>query len=374
MSKAEEDSQLRKKAQKKREDDTIDNNNSKTYLPERYAGETALRKAKLQAKRCRKLTQDNLDHLNKTTSHDFNVKDQENLCVKTSLERLPIKSLFVNPPSPPSPPPEPSLFLTVLPPELRRLIYLYLLTTSKPIHGGELLEDARTTIIIPATTPPILNLGISATFLRTCRAIYTEALPILYQENKFAFSKVSLLHVFRIKGLTMSRTPQDSPYQKSKSMLRYLDSISTHDFAFNPEPQGRLGWLRTVSLRFRHSGRPASLRGMRSPPGDETDWLGGYPDPWTEFLNEERYADILGYVSFPALKKLVLDFSDWELKPSEGLRVRAFEVRFEGEEGLRELTTVGLSHEGTIEAFRGRLLGRGGVMRVLERGVLGGVV
>jgi len=116
MSKVEEDSQLRKTAQKKREDDIIDNNNSKTDLPERYAGETALRRAKLQAKRCKKLTQDNLDHLNKTTSHDFDVKDPENLRAKTRLERLPIKSLFVNPPSPPSPPPEPSLFLTVPPP------------------------------------------------------------------------------------------------------------------------------------------------------------------------------------------------------------------------------------------------------------------
>lgn len=157
-------------------------------------------------------------------------------------------------------------------------------------------------------------------------------------------------------------------------MLRYLDSISTHDFAFNPEPQGRLGWLRTVSLRFRHSGRPASLRGMRSPSGNETEWLSGHLDHWTEFLNEERYADVAGYITFPALKNLVLDFSDWELKPDEALRVRVFEARFRGEKGLRSLTTVGLSHGGTVEALRGRLLGRGGVMKVLERGALGGVV
>ncbi len=104
------------------------------------------------------------------------------------------------------------------------------------------------------------------------------------------------------------------------------------------------------------------------------EWLGGHLDPWTEFLNEERYADVAGYITFPALKHLVLDFSDWELKPSEGLRIRAFETRFRGEEGLRSLTTVGLSHGGTVEAFRGRLLGTGGVMKVLERGALGGVV
>ena len=108
--------------------------------------------------------------------------------------------------------------------------------------------------------------------------------------------------------------------------------------------------------------------------GDDTDLLCGLLDPWLEFLNEERYADVAGYVTFPALRTLILDFSDWELKRSEGLHVRAFEVRFRGKEGLRELTTVGLSHEGTVEAFRARLLGKGGVIKVLKRGALGGVV
>lgn len=371
-SKAQEDYELGKKALEKPGADTIANK-SKIDLPERFAGDTALRKAKLQAKRGRKFTQDHLDHLNRITSHAVNAKDLDNLRAKMRIERLPIKLRSTNYPSPSSQAPKPRLLFIALPFELRRLIYLHLLTTPKPIHGGELLEDARTTIIVPAVVPPILDLSISAAILRTCRSIYTEALPILYQENCFLFSKVSMLLIFRVKGLVISRTPGDVPIKRSKSMLQYLDSISTHDFAFNAEPQGRLCLLRNVHLRFRYPGRAPSLRGMRSPLRDDLDWVGGFTDPWSDFLNEERYADdVAGYVTFPALKNLVLDFSDWELKPCEGLRIRIFERRFRGEEGLRELTTVGLGHAETIEAFRGMLLGSGGVMKVLERGAFAG--
>lgn len=360
-SKAREDYELCKRTLKKLGADAIDNN-SKTDLSEHRAGGNALRK----------LTQDQFDHLSRTTSHDFNAKDLENLRARTRLERLPINSLSPGYPWPSSQPPKPN-FLTMLPFELRRFIYLHLLTTPKPIYSGELLLDARTTIITPADVPPSLNLSISSTFLRTCRAIYTEALPILYQENCFVFSKVSMLHMFRAKGLAISRNRQDSPYENNKSTSQYLDSISAHDFAFNAEPQGRLCLLRKVHLRFKYPGRSPNLRGMRSPLRDDMEWYYAPSDPWTDFLNEGRYADaddVAGYITFPALRNLVLDFSEWDLKPSESLRIRVFERRFRGEGGLRELTTVGLSHEGTIEAFRERLLARGGVMRVLERGAL----
>lgn len=378
---AKEDHQHRGMAQKKPEAGGSDNN-SKTDLPQNCIDDNDPKKPERKAGTLKEPTPDNLDSLDHTVEREINAKHLESISPQQSassranLERLiSQKQLEAILPSTNAPPPSslfprPSLLLTILPPELRRLIYLHLLTTPKPIHGGELLEDARTTIIIPATVPPTLTLRISAIVLRTCRTIYTEALPILYQENCFSFSKVSMLRIFRSKGLVMSQTP----LHKSKSVLRYLDSISAHDFAFNPEPQGRLCLLRNVHLRFRHSGRPASLRGMRSPSGDEMEWLGGHLDHWTGFLNEERYADGAGYVTFPALKKLVVDFSDWELKPDEGLRVRVFEARFRGEKGLRSLTTVGLSHGGTVEALRGRLLGRGEAMRVLERGALGGVV
>jgi len=359
--------------------------NSKTNLSGRSADVNTPKNPKRKARTFKETTLDDLGHLNNTDKREINAKDLERMFPQPSassranFERLiSQKQLGVQLPSPNAPfpsfrDPKPCLFLDILPPEIRRLIYRNLLCTPKIIPGGELVEDKRTAIIIPDAVPPTMNLSIDATFLRACRAIYSEALPILYQDNWFGFSKVSMLRVFRTKGLPITQTPSDSPY-KNKSVLRYLDSISAHDFAFNPEPQGRLCLLRNLHLKLSHSGRSASLRGMRSPSWDDTEWHPAYHDHWSAFLNEERYTDVVGYVTFPALKHLVLDFSDWELQPDEGLRVRAFKTRFRGEEGLRILTSVGLSHGATIRAFGEKLLGKEGKMRVLERGASVGVV
>ena len=88
-----------------------------------------------------------------------------------------------------------------LPPEIRHLIYCQLLLTSKTIRGGELVKDRRTTVVVPDDRPAAMQLGIDATFLRTCRKMYYEALPILYKDNTFGFSEVSMLKIFRRKGL-----------------------------------------------------------------------------------------------------------------------------------------------------------------------------
>ena len=72
------------------------------------------------------------------------------------------------------------------------------------------------------------------------------------------------------------------------------------------------------------------------------------------------------------LANLVLDFSAWDLKPNEGLRIRGFVDKFRGEDGLRTLTTVGMTHRPTIQWLQAKLLGQDGKMRVLERDVLTG--
>ena len=113
-----------------------------------------------------------------------------------------------------SPKRQTSPFFTILPPEIRHVIYSESLCTAKIIRGGELVEDKRTAVIIDDVRPSAMDLGIDATFLRTCWKIYREALPILYQDNWFGFSQVRMLKTFRTKGLALkgrSVTPYRAP-------------------------------------------------------------------------------------------------------------------------------------------------------------------
>lgn len=252
-------------------------------------------------------------------------------------------------------------FLEVFPLEIRRLIYQHLLHTPLTIRGGELVEDACSTVIVPDKPPPAMALGIDSAFLRICRKVYSEALPILYQENRFTFTQVSMLRIFRSKGL-----PEKGQKGLSKSLCLRQKPI----FGFRAQPQGRLSLLRNVHLKFEHNPRYSSLRGTHGLATGDADSERvnlKIQDRWADFLGEEMYDQLKGYVAFPALRRLVLDFSDWKLKRDEGLRIRAFVDKFRGKEGLRMLRTVGLRHEPTIELMRQRMLGSGGVMEVLPR-------
>ena len=67
-------------------------------------------------------------------------------------------------------------------------------------------------------------------------------------------------------------------------------------------------------------------------PSSLDNWSYGHSQ-WAEFFHENRYADPDGYVSFPSLESLVLDFSAWNLGPHHGLAVSLsqlpeFEFRF----------------------------------------------
>ena len=92
-------------------------------------------------------------------------------------------------------------FLRALPFEIRLLIYRQMLTTPKTVRGGELVTDKQHSLIIPSNRPAIFSLGIDATFLRTCKQIYLEALPVLYQNNTFGFSEVQMIETFKRNGL-----------------------------------------------------------------------------------------------------------------------------------------------------------------------------
>lgn len=94
-------------------------------------------------------------------------------------------------------------FLEILPAELRQQIYRELLHSPRSIHGGELVEEKATALVVPDTVQAYQILAIDATILRTCRKVYQEALPILYQVNQFGFRDVRSLWAFRSGGLRL---------------------------------------------------------------------------------------------------------------------------------------------------------------------------
>ena len=171
------------------------------------------------------------------------------------------------------------------------MIYRHLLVSAEPIVGAEKLIGDQTAVLL-RNYHPIPD--IDATILRTCRAVYEEGVNILYRWNKFHFSDSRAIKIFKETHL-LSRSclpPQ----------IKYY---------------GRLALLRSVSLKIAHPNgadmmnlnvRRAFIWGT---------WL-------TEFFSVEgrlnRYSSAY-QVGFPALEKLRLDFTDWQLAADEGLRV-----------------------------------------------------
>lgn len=214
--------------------------------------------------------------------------------------------------APPTANPRPSTvvcpILEILPPELRLHVYKELLVSPKIIRGGELVEDKLWSTIVRDQLPPGKVLNIDSTFLRTCSTIYNEALPVLYQHNWFGFTEVIMLRSFRTKGLP---TGSNSVWSCAdhRDGLCHPHQVPAPRFVFRPEVQGRLCLVRKLHLRFRHSQQAIAIRG----------WLPGVAsaqfdprqgiDQWSAWLNEERYHDPAGFVTFPELVELVLDFS-----------------------------------------------------------------
>ena len=85
-------------------------------------------------------------------------------------------------------------------------------------------------------------------------------------------------------------------------------------FNFEPAPQGRFSLVRKLHLRFGDDPRPSTGHGRHRHYFE--------PNQWSKFLHENPYEEKGKYTYFPSLVHLVLDFSDWKLKPGEGIAVR----------------------------------------------------
>ena len=92
------------------------------------------------------------------------------------------------------------MFFSKLPPEIRALIYLRVLTTTALLNAGAEIEKVAYTLTTDDNDPSHTS-DIDSAVMRTCRKMYQETLPVLYGENKFVFRRPEDLEAFRTGSL-----------------------------------------------------------------------------------------------------------------------------------------------------------------------------
>ena len=135
-------------------------------------------------------------------------------------------------------------------------------------------------------------LAIDAALLRTCKDIYSETIHILYGSNCFVFFHPSDMKEFAHTGL--GATPFGSYNKKSTPS----DAISNARY-------GRLAMVQHVIVSF--------CNGM---PGNNTEQCSS----WFDFFYPPEKQDQL--VGFPALLRLTLDFTQWQLDRQDASEIR----------------------------------------------------
>ncbi|KAL8804587.1 MAG: hypothetical protein Q9223_005983 [Gallowayella weberi] len=278
------------------------------------------------------------------------------------LLELPSTKPFSKPlPSPPSsdtpstPCGRPLSFQT-LPLEIKRMIYKDLLTSAKPIQKPHKLVCNKRSIMLDSIQPVK---DIDSSILRVCRAIYLEALPILYGQNTFEFSKPRKLRDFSHAGLDRSHTSTDyAPYLA--------------EFGFRDAQAGRFTLIRSIILRLGHDRKPYVWQRPGNhvqAPDRKRIWSHWYQyffndcDPrsqfdWGMFPSASN--------EFPALDRLVLDFTDWQLAEPDAIRVDPFIKKLGRSGGLAVLSIKGLKNAVNLEEFKNGLLKPGGVFTVKD--------
>ena len=110
-----------------------------------------------------------------------------------------------------------------IPTEIRHIIYRYLLTTPDPIQKVHSHLGSKETAMLDQYTPIP---DIDAAILRTCRRIYSEALPILYGMNVFQFDCAHNIRGFQSRSLTSF--PMGMHLSSRRSRSRGRDAKFAH--------------------------------------------------------------------------------------------------------------------------------------------------
>ena len=202
-----------------------------------------------------------------------------------------------------------------LPTEIRHMIWALILVAPEAIHSPNRLLSSKTPLLLN-DYHPIANLD--AVILRTCRAIYNEALPILYGRNTFYFTSSHALFEFAGDDLPKALPTGDSFF------------LTGSVFNFQVTQAGRLALVRQLVLKLtsmdtsRNTWSIPSLPPPRPPrPPHRSTLL----YDWGRLLcMDGRLPGMYDDAAFPALEALTLDFSDWALAQDEGLMVSRLSI------------------------------------------------
>ena len=171
--------------------------------------------------------------------------------------------------------------LNKLPLEVRNMIYTNVMKYKKSINRPHRFLGRQQSIL--AEDNEHIQV-IDATLLRTCKAIYYEAIHILYGKNRFYFLKPSDIEDFAHLGL-------------GNIPFGFYGAISKSASVVNNAPCGRLTMIRWLYLKLSSENYRDDLQKVWS--------------FWSNFFYPPEKQDHL--VGFPALERLSLDLTDWRL-------------------------------------------------------------
>ncbi|KAL9606285.1 MAG: hypothetical protein Q9179_000560 [Wetmoreana sp. 5 TL-2023] len=258
---------------------------------------------------------------------------------------MPVSKQLPSPPesdTPGTPCKKPLSFQT-LPLEIKNMIYSELLVSAQPIKKPHKLVCKKKSIMLDSTHPVK---DIDSAILSVCRTIYNEALPVLYGKNTFEFCKPRKLRDFSHTGLDKRLTK----------------------FGFHEAEAGRFTLIRSIILRLGHDRKPYIWQ-HNAPQAPDRKKIWGH---WYQyFFNESDPRNEFDWgmfpclsTHFPALDKLELDFSDWQLGEADAIRVEPFITKFGRTGGLSALAIKGVHNKANLEQFRKGLVKPGGMFTV----------
>ncbi|KAL9596948.1 MAG: hypothetical protein Q9219_005459 [cf. Caloplaca sp. 3 TL-2023] len=236
-----------------------------------------------------------------------------------------------------------------LPVEIKDMIYRQLLVSSSTIKKPHRLVCSGRMVMVDSIQP---IKDIDSTILRVCRSIYHEALPVLYGQNTFEFAKPRKLYEFGHRYLEMA-------------VQRPLEPL----FGFKESNAGRFTMIRSIILRLGHDRKPYVYRVPAAVPDRKRIWF-----YWHQYLFHDHEA-IAAYDSvlyphvrndFPALDKVMLDFTAWQLSEADAIRTEPFICKLGRSGGLSRVVIKGVKNTTNLQQFRQGLTKPGGTFTVLD--------
>ncbi|KAI4149118.1 MAG: hypothetical protein L6R39_002607 [Caloplaca ligustica] len=192
---------------------------------------------------------------------------------------------------------------------------------------------------------------IDSSILRVCRSIYNEALPVLYGQNTFEFAKPRKLRDFS-HGYLDKRNPS---------------------FAFQEAEAGRFTLIRSVILRLGYDRKPYAFQR----PLGATPVIPDRKRIWSHwhqfFFNDNDARNLYDWGcfptmgnDFPALDKIELDFTDWQLGEADAIRVEPFVSKLGKSGGLSSVVIRGVKNSTNLRQLQQGLRKPGGTFTAVE--------